>query len=119
MNEVAGFDASQHGLVPLKVEVWEGHVMVNFDPQAKPLSQSLGDMTRLGAKVPNGGIIFAPAMRFTIFLATGKWRSRIISRVTIFRALTGIGRDMQTQSFWKLAESKGLYDLVIAEFDEP
>ena len=44
MEGVKGFDAAQLGLKPLRVEAWEGLVFVDFDPQAKPLLPSLGDL---------------------------------------------------------------------------
>jgi phenylpropionate dioxygenase-like ring-hydroxylating dioxygenase large terminal subunit len=44
MEKVQGFDATQYGLIPLKVETWEGIIFVNFDPQSQPLAASLGDL---------------------------------------------------------------------------
>jgi len=37
----AGFDRSQHGLVPVAVEEWHGWVMVNVDGEAPPLGSFL------------------------------------------------------------------------------
>ncbi len=39
---VCGFDRSQNGLVPIKVETWEQFVFVNLDPDAVPLTEFLG-----------------------------------------------------------------------------
>ena len=44
VSEVKGFDPTQYSLSPLKVESWEGNIMVNFDPDCRPLAESLGDL---------------------------------------------------------------------------
>ncbi len=45
---VNGFDRSQNGLMPVRVESWEQFVFVNLDPTPAPLSEFLG---RLVARV--------------------------------------------------------------------
>ena len=44
MHKVKGFDRAQFGLLPLRLETWEGIIFVNFDPACGPLSASLGDL---------------------------------------------------------------------------
>ncbi|HZP41784.1 MAG TPA: aromatic ring-hydroxylating dioxygenase subunit alpha [Candidatus Binatia bacterium] len=44
MHEVKGFDRSQWGLTPLRLEAWAGILFVNFDPEARPLLDALGDL---------------------------------------------------------------------------
>ncbi len=41
MNKTCNFDKSQFGLPNFKVEVWQGFVFVNFDPDAAPLAPRL------------------------------------------------------------------------------
>ncbi len=43
---VGGFDRSQNGLVPLKVETWEQFVFVNLDPNAAPLADFLAGLVQ-------------------------------------------------------------------------
>src|SRR4051812_11001093 len=45
-SEFFDLDKADFGLVPVKVDVWEGFVFVNFDPDAAPLRDYMG---RLGA----------------------------------------------------------------------
>src|SRR3984893_9618939 len=40
------FDRSTMGMVPLRVEVWEQFIFVNFDAQAEPLAVFLGEIPR-------------------------------------------------------------------------
>jgi phenylpropionate dioxygenase-like ring-hydroxylating dioxygenase large terminal subunit len=41
-SEFFDLDKDELGLVPVDVDVWEGWIFVNFDPEAKPLREYLG-----------------------------------------------------------------------------
>jgi len=45
MGDVERFDKADHGLLPVRVEVWGPLVLVNLDPSAPPLADELGDLT--------------------------------------------------------------------------
>lgn len=45
MAETEGFRADDNALAPLRAEVWMGFVFVNFDADAVPLADYLGDLT--------------------------------------------------------------------------
>lgn len=50
MQQTHNFDPAENGLVPLKLETWGGFLFLNFDPDAGPLSEFLGDLPeRVGA----------------------------------------------------------------------
>ena len=42
---VEDFDPGKFGLVPVRAEEWSNLIFVNFDPQAEPLSQALGQLS--------------------------------------------------------------------------
>lgn len=44
MDETAGFAKKDFGLVPLRLELWGGFMFLNFDKDAAPLSDWLGDL---------------------------------------------------------------------------
>ncbi len=44
MDRTSGFDMSDWGLHPVRLETWGGFLFVNFDPGAGPLSAYLGDL---------------------------------------------------------------------------
>lgn len=44
MARSIGFDKHDNGLVPVRVETWDGFVFVNFDSDALPLRSFLGDL---------------------------------------------------------------------------
>jgi len=44
---VACFDKKDFGLVPVRIETWESFVFVNLDPQAPPLTATLGGLVDL------------------------------------------------------------------------
>jgi len=43
MEKAENFDRSQYGLVPVRLEEWGGFIFVNFDADAEPLLDYLGD----------------------------------------------------------------------------
>lgn len=45
MEKTAHFDKSEHRLISLKLETWEGFIFVNFDPNSESLVDYLGDLT--------------------------------------------------------------------------
>ena len=44
MEETRGFCKENYGLVPVRLETWGGFMFVNFDPNAEPLMDFLGDL---------------------------------------------------------------------------
>ena len=44
-----GFDRSEYGLIPVKVDFWGPLIFVNPDPDAVPLAETLGDLPELVA----------------------------------------------------------------------
>lgn len=44
MDETAGFAKKDFGLLPLRLELWGGFMFLNFDKDAAPLSDWLGDL---------------------------------------------------------------------------
>lgn len=53
MDRAVGFDPAEHGLVELKVEIWQGFVMANFDPGAAPFGPT---MAKIDAMLENYGL---------------------------------------------------------------
>lgn len=45
MQRTVGFDPGQYGLVPVRLETWNGFLFVNFDGQQVPAAQYFGDLT--------------------------------------------------------------------------
>ncbi len=44
MEKTLGFDKDRYGLMPVRVETWGGFLFLNFDANAAPLLEYLGDM---------------------------------------------------------------------------
>ena len=44
MESAKGFDRNDYPLVAVRTETWGGFIFVNFDPQAEPLEDYLGDI---------------------------------------------------------------------------
>src|SRR5271165_2412030 len=55
---VCGFDRSQNGLVPVRVETWEQFVFVSLDPNATSLAEFLGRLVQRVAPLSLGSVHF-------------------------------------------------------------
>ena len=53
MDRAVGFDPTEHGLIELKTELWQGFVMANFDPGAAPFGPT---MAKIDAMLENYGL---------------------------------------------------------------
>src|ERR1043166_6451337 len=60
------FDRSTMGMVPLRVEVWEQFIFVNFDAQAEPLSAFLGNIPEQSRGFEFAGLAFAERRDYVI-----------------------------------------------------
>ena len=50
MADAEGFDRVENGLVPVRMEIWGGFIFLNFDADAPPLIETLGDLPdRMGS----------------------------------------------------------------------
>jgi phenylpropionate dioxygenase-like ring-hydroxylating dioxygenase large terminal subunit len=60
------FDRSTMGMVPLRVEVWEQFIFVNFDTQAEPLASYLGKIPEQARGFQFEGLQFAERRDYVI-----------------------------------------------------
>jgi choline monooxygenase len=60
------FDRSTMGMVPLRMEVWEQFIFVNFDGSAQPLSTYLGDIPQQAQGFEFRGLQFAERRDYVI-----------------------------------------------------
>jgi choline monooxygenase len=60
------FDRSTMGMVPLRLEVWEQFIFVNFDGSAQPLSTYLGDIPQQAQGFEFQGLQFAERRDYLI-----------------------------------------------------
>ena len=55
-DEILDFDAADSGLLPVRVDTWQGFVFANLDPRAAPLAEYLADLPAAVARYPIGGL---------------------------------------------------------------
>jgi len=60
------FDRSTMGMVPLRVEVWEQFIFLNFDAQAEPLASYLGKIPEQARGFQFEGLQFAERRDYVI-----------------------------------------------------
>jgi Rieske 2Fe-2S family protein len=67
----ANFDASAHGLVPLRVEEWHGWAMVNVSGDARPLAEWTGGLDQLVAPYGCADLVVAATHEY---VAATNWK---------------------------------------------
>ena len=118
MSEVKAFDQSQFGLNPIKVENWEGNIMINFDPDCKPLSASLGDMGDYFRNFNMENLVCAGRKVYDI---PCNWKMLVENNMEGYHIIgthEAPGEYCKLEH-WRTIEGRGLYDILAAEFDEP
>ena len=65
-NLVELFDRDEYGLVPLRVEAWEGLVFVNLDPAAAPLSDSFAGIAERIAPIRLEDLAFRERVEYDV-----------------------------------------------------
>ena len=66
LEGVCGFDRTQNGLVPVRVESWEGLVFVNLDADAPSLSEFLGGLVQRVAPLNLSALKFFERRAYTL-----------------------------------------------------
>lgn len=64
MSKTRGFDGRSIKLAPLRVEVWNGFIFVNYDQDAEPLGPRLTDVDALLANYDIGSLVSLPPQYF-------------------------------------------------------
>lgn len=66
MEETAGFDRKDFGLLPLRLECWAGFMFLNFDADAPPLADWLGDLPQLLAPYDLDSMVTARRVQYEL-----------------------------------------------------
>ncbi|HCW01433.1 MAG TPA: hypothetical protein DGK99_08500 [Acidimicrobiaceae bacterium] len=85
MHEADGFDKADHPLPSVRAETWGGFVFINFDPDAKPLLESLGGLVERMAPY-----------RMEEMKVTRKWENRFNANWKIWVENSREGYHVQT-----------------------
>jgi nitrite reductase/ring-hydroxylating ferredoxin subunit len=118
MDGVKNFDASKFGLNPLRVEAWQGNILVNFDLNCQPLSASMGDMEDYFRHFQMGELI---CWGQKIYDVACNWKMLVENNMEGYHI---IGTHQAPGEYcnlknWRTITGNGLYDILAAEFDEP
>ena len=118
MNEVEGFDGSQYGLTPLRVESWEGNIMVNFDLECRPLADSLGDMGNHFRNYRMADLVCTERREYDI---PCNWKMLVENNMEGYHFLgthetLGEFGDLK---YWRTFEGRGLYNCLAGDYDQP
>lgn len=106
MEKTINFDKKQYGLVPIRLETWEGFIFVNFDQNSAGLKEYLGDLVeKLGSYKMSNMV----CVRRREFVVACNWKIYLENAMEEYHTPTvhkgSIGKQTTTRE-----ESKGQWD---------
>ena len=64
MDDVEDFPPADCGLRPVKVEIWQGFIFVNLDPESAPLESRLGNLDKIVGEYRMQDMVVATTLEF-------------------------------------------------------
>lgn len=119
MGQTAGFRNEEHGLVPIRLETWEGFVFVCFDPGAAPLAQYLGGLVDRVAPYGLGNMVLARRREYTmecnwkLFVENAKESYHI---ATVHKSTINKYASARSSGYW-VEDAKGEYCVTFAKHE--
>jgi choline monooxygenase len=121
MKEVENFRKEDFGLIPVKTETWGGFILINLDPKAAPLMDSLGTMAR---RLESYRFEDMRVTRKLVNRVEGNWKiwlensregyhTRIVHAKTYQRFYHGRGTNE-----WRHVGEPGVYELMSGSNDD-
>ena len=120
MNKVHGFKASEYGLLPIKVEAWEGSLLINFDPNSESLSTTLGDFYDYVKNYKMGEMITTDRATYEFQC---NWKMLVENAMEAYHIVgthnTAKESAYAQMRFWRDEDPHGAYEILTFEHDAP
>lgn len=119
MGKTAGFRNEENGLMPVRLETWEGFLFVCFDPKAPPLSAYLGGLGEKVAPYRLGDMVLARRREYVmecnwkLFVENAKESYHI---ATVHKSTINKYASARTAGYW-VEEAKGEYCVTFAQHE--
>ncbi len=119
MHESHGFDPAAFGLLPLRLETWGGFMFVNFDADAAPLAEYLGDLPQRVApyRLEDMACVrrkeYVMACNWKLFVENAKESYHI---ATVHRQTINRYASARSSGYW-VEETKGEYCTTFAQHE--
>lgn len=120
MNKVPGFRNSDYGLTSLKIEVWEGNIFVNFDPNCQPLAAALGDLDKYLKNYKLADLVFTERR---VYDFKCNWKMLVENAMEAYHIvgthLTSSDTPYGQLKNWRVEEPNGHYEIATFVNNEP
>lgn len=119
MDKTIGFDKSEYGLIPIRLETWGGFIFVTFDDDASPLEAFLGDLPQRLApyRLEDMALVrrksYDIACNWKLFVENAKEAYHI---ATVHRSTINKYASAKTSGYW-VEDSKGEYAISFAQHE--
>ncbi|MDH3695128.1 MAG: aromatic ring-hydroxylating dioxygenase subunit alpha, partial [Gammaproteobacteria bacterium] len=109
MDGIDDFNRSEHALVPLRYEVWDGFVFVTSDRNNETLGEYLGDMPQRFAQYKPQELVTTRRVEFEIRC---NWKLLIENALEAYHTGT-VHRSTLGQQNWENVQTEGNWDALI------
>ena len=119
MHRTHDFDPAEHALVPIALDTWGGFLFVNFDPNAAPLADYLGDLPERVAPYRLAQMACARRKEYVmecnwkLFVENAKESYHI---ATVHRQTINKYASARSSGYW-IEETKGQYCTTFAQHE--
>jgi len=119
MDKSHGFDPTNYALVPIRIDRWGGFLFVNFDPDAAPLADFLGDLSQ---KVAPYQLDHMACARRKEYLIECNWKLFVENAkesyhiATVHRQTINKYASARTSGYW-VEEANGEYCITFAQHE--
>jgi phenylpropionate dioxygenase-like ring-hydroxylating dioxygenase large terminal subunit len=94
MEDTKGFDKKDYGLVPIRLETWEGFLFICFDAQAPSLMDVLGDLPRTLASYKFADMVCVRRKEYDLAC---NWKIYVENAMESYHVPTVHGQTLQRQ----------------------
>ncbi len=116
MEQVKNFRYEDHSLRPVRLDIWEGFIFINFDDGAKDLLPWLGDLPAKLAKYRLSELVVT---RKRNYIVPCNWKFYVDNTVEPYHVPAVHGRTIQNvgpRNAWRFEANEGSYILLYGTF---
>ena len=118
MQRTKNFDRADYGLVPVRLESWEGFLFINFDPGAPRLAEFLGDLTEKMAQYRLSELVWT---RRKVYTLECNWKVYVDNSIECYHLPTVHEKTIEEYApmdAWVPEEAQGSYMMLYGLFPD-
>ena len=118
MNQTKHFNRSDYGLVPIRLDTWDGFLFINFDPEAGSLREFLGDLPEKLARYRPSELVVT---RQKTYVLECNWKVYVDNSIECYHLPSVHGKSIDEYApmdVWTSEEAHGSYLMLYGMFPD-